>query len=246
MAMYGVVKSTHWIGVALLLISSLLLLVTTISAPIIGDISLLRVTLTNQSDIRNSSVSFGTFGYCVLDVPPVTSDQDWCSKRKIGYAPADLMAQIDGTQFTEAAAGTADSLTRVMVLHPVSCGLAFVAFLCSLGAGVIGSLIGALAALAAWVLVIVSLAVDFTIFGLVHRHVNNDGSGSSAKFGPAIWLLVASLITLLLGMLLVFFTCCAARREKRNGAMTKNEGYPPAAQYKGGVSGPRKKKLGLF
>jgi len=42
----------------------------TISAPVINDLGLLRVTLTNQTQIRHSSVSFGTFGYCILDVPP--------------------------------------------------------------------------------------------------------------------------------------------------------------------------------
>lgn len=67
----SITRKTHWFGVALLFISSILLLVTTISAPVINDISLLRVTLTNKTEIRNSSVSFGTFGYCVLDVPPV-------------------------------------------------------------------------------------------------------------------------------------------------------------------------------
>lgn len=27
--------------------------------------------LTNKTDIRNSSVTFGTFGHCILDVPPL-------------------------------------------------------------------------------------------------------------------------------------------------------------------------------
>lgn len=52
----------------LLFAASILLLVTTISAPVVNDIGLLRVTLTNRSSIRNSSVSFGSFGYCILDV----------------------------------------------------------------------------------------------------------------------------------------------------------------------------------
>lgn len=47
-------------GVILLLIASILLLVTTISAPVIKDIAILKVMLTNYTDIRNSSVIFGT------------------------------------------------------------------------------------------------------------------------------------------------------------------------------------------
>ncbi|KAK4569332.1 hypothetical protein LTR86_003094 [Recurvomyces mirabilis] len=246
MALYGVAKRTHWIGVALLLISSLLLLVTTISAPILKDVAFLHVILTNKTEIRNSSVTFGTLGYCILDVPPVQTDQDWCSKRHVGYEPADIMAKIDKTSFSEIAAGTSDGLTRVMVLHPVACGLAFVAFLCSIGAGVIGSLVGAFAAFVAWILVLISLAVDFSLFGILRHHVNTDKSGSQAKFGSAIWILLASFVTLFLGMLIVFFTCCSARREKKRGGVgVKNEGYPPA-QSTAGAGGPRKKRFGLF
>ncbi|KAK3673355.1 hypothetical protein LTR78_006901 [Recurvomyces mirabilis] len=245
MALYSVAKRTHWIGVALLFISSLLLLFTTISAPIMNGVSLLHVTLTNETQIRHSSVSFGTFGYCILDVPPIQTDQDWCTKRYIGYEPADIMAKIDKTSFSEIAAGTSDSLTRVMVLHPVACGLTFVAFLCSMGAGVVGSLAGVFVAFVAWILVLISLAVDFSLFGIVRHHVNTDKSGSQAKFGSAIWLLLASFVTLFLGMLIVFFTCCSAQREKKRGAGVKNEGYP-SAQSTAGAAGPKKKRFGLF
>jgi hypothetical protein len=60
----------HHTGTFLLFASAILLLITTISAPVIHDIAILKVTLTNKSDIRNSSVTFGTFGHCVLDVAP--------------------------------------------------------------------------------------------------------------------------------------------------------------------------------
>jgi hypothetical protein len=53
-------------------IAAILLLTTSISSPVIGDIAILKVTLTNKSENCNSAVTFGTFGHCVLDVPPVT------------------------------------------------------------------------------------------------------------------------------------------------------------------------------
>ena len=58
------------VGVLFLLTASILLLITTISAPVVPDLALLKVTLTNSSSLRNSSVTFGTFGHCVLDVAP--------------------------------------------------------------------------------------------------------------------------------------------------------------------------------
>ena len=76
------------------------------------------------------------------------------------------MAQIDGTRFSTASAATAHGLTRAMVLHPIACALAFIAFLLSLEAGVIGSLLGAIVAAIAWVLTLIVMATDFTLFGV--------------------------------------------------------------------------------
>ncbi|KAK5709257.1 hypothetical protein LTR17_019937 [Elasticomyces elasticus] len=245
MTLFSIAKRTHWLGVALLFISSILLLFTTISAPIINHVSMLRVTLNNQTDIRHSSISFGTFGYCILDVPLNNAEHDWCTKRSIGYEPADLIARIDKKELSEIASGTSDGLTRVMVLHPIVCGLSFLAFLAALGSGVIGSLVGAFIAFVAWVLVLVALAVDFSIFGVIRSHVNNDRSGIHASFGSGIWLLLASFVTLFFGMLTVFFTCCTAQREKKRARnAVKNEEYPAAPE--GAVAAPRKKKFIIF
>lgn len=60
----------HWVGVIFLLAAAICLLISTITAPVIHDIAMLKVTLTNSSDLRHSSVTFGTFGHCVLDVAP--------------------------------------------------------------------------------------------------------------------------------------------------------------------------------
>ena len=60
----------HHVGTFLLFGAAVLLLITTITAPVVNDFAILKVTLTNRSSIRNSSVTFGTFGYCVLDVAP--------------------------------------------------------------------------------------------------------------------------------------------------------------------------------
>lgn len=51
----------HHVGTFLLFAASILLLITTISAPVVDHFSLLKVSLTNDS-----SVSFGTFGHCIL------------------------------------------------------------------------------------------------------------------------------------------------------------------------------------
>ena len=207
-----------------LLIASILLLVTTISAPVIGDIAILKVMLTNQSALRNSSVTFGTFGHCVLDVAPAATDQDYCYPKSVGYSPATVMAQIDGTGFSEAASASADGLTYAMILHPIACGIAFIAFLLSIGAGVVGSLLGAIVAALAWVITLVAMAIDFSLFGIIKDHVNGDGSGSHAYYSVGMWTILAAMILLFLGMFIVLFTCFSARKERKRGGNYKNRG----------------------
>lgn len=210
----------HWIGVVFIFIASILLLVTTISAPVIGDIAILKVMLTNHTDIRNSSVTFGTFGHCILDVPPIQTDQDFCFPKVIGYKPAEIMEEIDHTTFSRASSDSADALTNALVLHPVACGLAFIAGICALG-GVMGGLIGTMIAAVAWIITLVVMAIDFAAFGIIKNHVNSDGSGSHAYYSVGIWTVLAATVLLFFGMVLVFFTCCSERRKSRRTSSSR-------------------------
>lgn len=76
------------------------------------------------------------------------------------------MAEIDGKGFSAIAGDTADGLTNALILHPIACGVAFIAFLLSLGSGVVGSLLGAIVAGIAWILTLVVMAIDFALFGV--------------------------------------------------------------------------------
>lgn len=77
-----------------------------------------------------------------------------------------LIGSLQGTVFSRAAADSVDGLTHVMILHPIACAIAFLAFALSLGAGVVGSVLGALVAFVAWVLTVVVMAIDFSLFGV--------------------------------------------------------------------------------
>jgi len=67
------------------------------------------------------------------DLVSNSTDQDYCYPKHIGYNPAQIMSQIDGTTFSTAATDSSKALTRVMILHPIACGVAFIAFLLALG-----------------------------------------------------------------------------------------------------------------
>lgn len=79
------------------------------------------------------------------------------------------MSAIDGTRFSTIGTHTSDSLTNAFVLHPVACGLAFIAAICALG-GVIGGLIGTIIAVIAWLITIVVMVIDFVVFGVSFSH----------------------------------------------------------------------------
>jgi len=209
----------HHVGTFLLFAAAILLLVTTISAPVVHDIAILKVMLTNVSDIRNSSVTFGTFGHCVLDVAPIQTDQDYCPPTVIGYDPASIMAQIDGTGFSTASGDTADALTRVMILHPIACGLAFIAFLLALGAGVIGSILASMVSAVAFLVTLVVMATDFVWAGIIKNHVNSDGTGSHAYYSVGMWTILAAMIIQFFATFIVLFSCCSSRRSTRTSKM---------------------------
>lgn len=214
----------HHTGTFLLFAATILLLITTISAPVVNDIGILKVTLTNKTDQRHSTVSFGTFGHCILDVPPVTSDQDWCTAKHIGYDPTAIMAQIDGSGFSEAATDSTKDLTRVMVLHPIACGLSFIAFLIALGSGFCGALLAASVTAVTFIASLLVMATDFALFGIIKDHVNKDGSGSHAYFSVGIWTILAATILLFLAFFFVLFSCCSSRIHRRRDT-SKEAGY---------------------
>ncbi|MCJ1484849.1 hypothetical protein MMC06_005022 [Schaereria dolodes] len=156
------------------------------------------------------------------------------------------MAQIDGTRFDRAASASADGLTHVMILHPIACGIAFIAFLLSLGAGVIGSVLGALVAFIAWVLTLVVMAVDFTLFGIIKKHVNSDGSGSHAYYSVGMWTVLAAMVLLFLGMFIVLFTCFSSRKAKKNAAHKSNADTYNNYDSTTHTRTTRKKRFGIF
>ncbi|KAH8601061.1 SUR7/PalI family-domain-containing protein [Bisporella sp. PMI_857] len=220
MAKTGIV---HHVGTLLLLVSAILLLITTISAPVVNDISIFKVTLTNSSTQRNSSVTFGTFGWCIRDAAQGNEGDDYCSGKHIGYNPAKIISAIDQTRFNTASENTTKALTRVMVLHPICCGLAFIAFLLALGSGIVGSLLASIVSGLTFVLTLVVMATDFVLFGILKNHVNDkkdDQSGSKAEYYVGMWTVLAAMILLFFATFIVLFSCCSARRHKRNAVVT--------------------------
>ncbi|TVY64291.1 pH-response regulator protein palI/prr-5 [Lachnellula suecica] len=209
----------HHIGTFLLFAAAILLLITTISSPVVNHIGVMKITLSNSTNGANSVVSFGTFGYCIEHA---SGNTDYCTGKHVGYNPAQIMEGIDNTDFNTASVDTSKALTRVMVLHPIACGLAFIAFLLAAGSGIIGAVAAAFLSAVAWIVTIVVMATDFVLFGIIKKHVNDDGSGSHAYFSVGMWTLLAAMICLFFATFIVLFTCCSSRMHRQNHTSSKH------------------------
>jgi uncharacterized membrane protein len=136
------------------------------------------------------------------------------------------MASIEGTSFSTASSDTANGLTRVMILHSIACGLAFIAFLLALGSGICGALLAAFVAAVAWVLSVIVLATDFVSFGIIKNNVNSDGTGSRAEYSTGMWTTLAAMLCLFFATFVILFTCCSARMHRQSNRIDKTDaGY---------------------
>lgn len=216
----------HMIGSFLLLVATILLIVTSITAPVVNSLAILTVDLGEDSPV-GKEVSFGTFGWCIEDAGPDGDDQ--CSKAKVGYNPAEIMEDIDGTDIASYSENTTKALTRVLVLHPVAAGLCFIAFTLTLGAGTFGSFVASLIAFAAFLITALVMICDFVLFGILKADINeNDNSESHAYFSVGMWCVLVSAICSLLASILVFVTCCAGRFKKRRDVEKVSTTAPPS------------------
>ena len=58
----------HHIGTFALFAATVLLVITCISAPVVHDLSLLKVELGDTPNTDHATVNFGTFGFCINNV----------------------------------------------------------------------------------------------------------------------------------------------------------------------------------
>jgi hypothetical protein len=132
------------------------------------------------------------------------------------------MEGIDKADYNTASVDTSKALTRVMILHPIACGLAFIAFLLALGAGVFGALMASFVSAITFIITIVVMATDFVAFGIIKNKVNKDGSGSHAYYSVGMWTILAAMILLFFATFIVFFTCFSARMHRNSAKHSKH------------------------
>jgi len=217
-----------------------LMLLVSLSAPIIKPIYLFRLAVESAGGFGSASgaVQFGVFGYCVTDIEVsvlgFSGDSDGeCSSKRLGYRIDDTVASVLG------ASDINDSISRAtttaFVLNPIAAGLAFLAFLLSLAmlrkstsygrhssavettktsrlASFFTFGLGLLAALAT------TAAFLINIIGVViiRNRINDSADNVGLDWGNAVWMTLGAAVALWIGVFgAMWGVCCGGRSSKR-------------------------------
>ncbi|KAK6352858.1 hypothetical protein TWF696_004858 [Orbilia brochopaga] len=239
----------HFSATTGLLASSILLILITLSGPIWRDYSLLTVDLKNGSAFevvplsrgRDSYATYGTFGYCIQNIELGQGYQEKsCSDPSVGYPILEVQTAIDGTKFFDNNKDV-DSLTKVMILHPICAATTFFACAFSIRSGYLLSIGSMALTLISWVMATVAMAIEWYIFVIIREHVNSRevGGGSRARFGAALWCLTVVVILLTFATVVMMFTVWkrkaswwhqrgrgGGRRRQEAGSLASNDSSP--------------------
>ncbi|OCH93092.1 pali-domain-containing protein [Obba rivulosa] len=176
-------------GLFLTFAAMVLLIFASVSAPTWNSVSFLN------TNVSGASTHFGVFGYTG-------------SPTHVGYKFPPGVADStvnDGLFF---------NLTCVLVLIPVSAGLAGIAWLfglCGAAYHRVGTIFMTLVSALAFLTCLVVWVIEMSLFGIVRHHVRE--RGGSANWGNANWLVLGALVALFLAF---FASLCGSFGRYRN------------------------------
>ncbi|KAK4699852.1 hypothetical protein P7C70_g6406, partial [Phenoliferia sp. Uapishka_3] len=115
---------------------------------------------------------------------------------------------------TNASSVVIHKLSLALILNPIAAGITFLAFLVAIGTHVILGVLGSALAFLAFLVTLVALALDLALFIEAHHRIKNQGG--TAKYGSALWLVVAALGLQLIAAMTVCFTRNDSRKKRNN------------------------------
>ncbi|CDO72850.1 hypothetical protein BN946_scf185002.g35 [Trametes cinnabarina] len=216
-----------------LFVAFFLLLLVSLSLPIIKSIFLFRLAADASASLLDSSangaVRFGVWGYCIsaITVEVVGIDRETagkCSSPQLGYQfDSDIANALHVSDLTNAISRT---LSAVLVLHPLACAATLVALVTSLfitrrqapdtvSRPAVLSTLGI--ALFAAVIATISFLLDVIFVAAVHHRVDKEADGVlHLNWGNAVWLSLGATIALWCAIVSDSAGICAlGRRFKR-------------------------------
>jgi hypothetical protein len=192
----------------LLFIAFLLLLLVSLSVPIIHSIYLLDVkaaVATGFGNIgANSDIRFGVWGYCISAIRETgfgisRTQAGRCSPKKLGYTFDSTL--LDVTGLDDLGNVIVHGLTLVLILHPIACVLTFITFLVSLHAVArvhrVTSFITTGIGIFAAILTTIVFLIDVILVAVARSRIRNASDGAiTITWGNAVWMTLGATIAL--------------------------------------------------
>jgi len=201
----------------------LLLLLVSLSLPLIKSIYILEISANLPTGTPPSSIAtairFGLWGYCASGYTfqngvQVYQENYLCSKPKLGYSIDPVILQL--VQNNQIANILIDSLTYVLVLHPIACGLTLLVSIPAIIRLFNPRIIPGFVTVCTLVMCIIPALVTTVIFVIDivlvvvarSRIYTATGGSLSVLWGPAVWMTCAATACLWVGLVgLSAFAC---------------------------------------
>jgi len=230
----GILRGRHPIQLVtpvVLFSAFLLLLLVSLSLPLIKPIYLLQISAKTNDDEPITSIAteirFGLWGYCASGysfsrAKPVFDQNYYCSKAKVGYDIDPVILQLIQDNRIETI--LVGSLTYALIIHPIACGLTllliipptvrlfrdtmpgFVA-ICTLLLSILPAIITT-----------VIFVIDIVLVIIAQSRIDAATGGTLVvSWGPAVWMTCAAMICLWLGIIgLSAYACgCCGLSDRR-------------------------------
>jgi len=217
----------------LLFVAFILLLLVSLSVPIIKTVYLLHITVNVGSSLLhsgvNAGVKFGVWGYCTDSTETSVvgidhSSKGECSKAALGYTFDNSVSEalhVSGLENT-----ISRTLSAALVLHPIACALTFITLVVSLSmlrrgysgtASRVSSVVTLVIASFATTITIIVFLIDVIFVAIVRNKVKDKSHDLQINWGNAVWMTLGATIALLISS---FGACCGicAPRKSKNPA----------------------------
>jgi len=219
----------------LLFVSWLLSLLVSLSVPITHTIYLWDLKIHDSTSILHitsadvtGDVKFGLWGYCISQIKGSIlgfsdSTSAECSRASLGLHVDPTLAQVLNIKSFENSINK--TLTSVLALHPVTCGLTFLALLTALYAAwrpsrrwsFITLLLAGIAALIGTIV----FFIDIAVVALSEKHLKNATDNIlDITWGNAVWMSLGAIIGLWAACVGSSFAICAC-----GGRFTRRKGW---------------------
>jgi len=192
----------------LVLAGFILLLLVSLSIPIIKTISVLNIAANVRAGVTNTGISgglkFGLWGYCMSDIKASVvgisqTQAGYCSRSKLGYSVDNQVLNTLGLNNLDDI--ISHGLTFVLVLHPIACGLAFLALIFALmllcRPARLASAMALIFSVLAAIVATVAFAIDIAFTTIAKNKVKDVTNGNlKVTYGSVPWMTLGAMVAL--------------------------------------------------